>query len=114
MIPLRLSATALRWVFIWTILLSSFTTLIQALGMAGKGANLGLAALASVEIAAIAAFATERWRGWAALVLILVFATAFVASAVEGEFAGRFVYFAASAVFFQSVDRHKSQEQRFG
>ena len=114
MIPLRISTAAFRWVFVWAILLSSVTTLIEASGVTGETANGGIVVLASVEIVAIIAFATERFRGWAAVALIIVFAVAFVGSAIEGEFAARFIYFAASTIYLQGAERRFSQGQLLG
>ena len=114
LIPLRISTPALRWVFVWTILLSSLATLIQASGIAGGSPDRDIAILASIEIAAVIAFTAERWRGWAAVVLLLVFATACIVSAVQGEFAARFIYFAASTIFLQGADRRASQGQLIG
>lgn len=114
MIPFRISKTALRWVFVWAILLSSLTTLIQASGVTGSPADGDIVVLASVEIAAIIAFATERFRGWAAVALLVVFAVAFVGSAVEGEFAVRFIYFAASTIYLQGVERRPVLGQMLG
>jgi len=114
MILLRISTAALRWIFVWVILLSSITSLIQASGVAGGSTRVDVVALASVEIAAIIAFATERFRGWAAVALLIVFAVAFVGSAVEGEFGARFIYFAASTIYLQGSERRFSQGQLLG
>jgi hypothetical protein len=114
MIPLRISTAALRWIFVWVVLLSSVTSLIQASGVAGGSTRVDVVALASVEIAAIIAFATERFRGWAAVALLIVFAVAFVGSAVEGEFGARFIYFAASTIYLQGSERRFSQGQLLG
>jgi len=113
MMPLRLSTAALRWTFIVTILASSAQTLIAANGRSSP--SHAVDALAALEIAAILVFALGRSRHWAALILLLVFAFAFVASAVQGEFAARFVYFAASAVFLSRPDRPRQpMEPSFG
>jgi hypothetical protein len=101
-------------VFVWVILLSSITTLIQASGLTGGPTQGDIIVLASVEIGAIIAFAFERSRAWAAVALLLVFAVAFVGSAVEGEFAVRFVYYAASTIFLQGVERRFTQGQLLG
>ena len=114
MIPIRISTTALRWIFVWTILLSSLTTLLAAAGLMGDPPNSPIMLLASVEIAAIAAFATERWRTLAAVILVMVFAVAFFGSAFEGEFAARFIYFAASTIYLQGVDRRIVVGQTLG
>jgi hypothetical protein len=104
MISPRLSLAALRWIFVGTILLSSIQTLVQASGLA-RPASPAVAALASLEIVAIVAFTMKCWRRRAAVVLVLIFAVAFVGSAVHGEFAARFVYFAASAVYLKGSKR---------
>ena len=114
MIPLRVSLATLRWTFVATILLSSLITLIQASGSIGDAPNPAVMVLASVEIGAIIAFVSERWRGWSALILVLIFAIAFVGSAIGGEFALRFVYFGASAIYLQGGRRPTKREHAFG
>jgi hypothetical protein len=101
----------LRLIFVVVILLSSITSLIQATGATGLSPNGGVAVLASVEIAAIIALAIEPSRGWAAIVLLIVFAVAFVGSAFEREFAVRFIYFAASTIYLQGVEGRFSPGQ---
>jgi hypothetical protein len=99
MIAARLSLNAFRWIFVATILASSAITLIQSIGD-----SLAVASLATVEIMAACAFATDQWRRVGALILVLVFAVALALSAVIGEFAVRFFYFAASAIYLQGLD----------
>jgi len=100
---IMISTAALRWTFIAVILLSSLTTLAQASGLTGGSGNGDVVILASIEIAAILAFVSGYWRAWAAVALVVIFAIAFVLSAIEGEFAARFIYFAASAIYLQGV-----------
>lgn len=107
-----ISTRALRWTFVAAILLSSLTTLAQASGLAGGHWNGHVIILASIEVAAILAFISEYWRRWAAVALVVIFAIAFVLSAIEGEFAARFFYFAASAIYLQGVaDRRPATGQ---
>ena len=100
---LMISTAALRWAFVAVILLSSLTTLAQASGLTGGHGNGDAVILASIEIAAILAFVSEYWRPWATVALVMIFAIAFILSAIEGEFAARFIYFAISAIYLQGV-----------
>jgi hypothetical protein len=98
----RVSESALRLAFLLFILASSVQTLIKALS------NPPVVALATVEIAAAAALAVERSRRIAAVALVGVFAIAFVASALSGEFAPRFIFFAATALYLAGRDQQRA------
>jgi hypothetical protein len=94
--PLTLSTSALRWIFIAVILASSLQTLIAA--------EAPIAALATVEIVGVLAFASPRWRRAGAIILCVIFTIAFALSAASGEFASRFFLFAALAVYLAGLD----------
>lgn len=103
LMPTDISIRALRVTFVLTILLATVLTLVPASGLSGEAPNLPITLLASVELAAIIAFAFDRWRRAAALLLVLVFAAAFLMTALEGEIAARFIFFAASALYLQGT-----------
>ena len=113
--PIRISMDALRTTYILTILLSTLLTLVPASGLTGDEPNYPLTALAAVETVAIIGFAFESWRLLAALILVLVFVIAFVASAIfGGEIAARFILFGACAIYLQGPSsKARRKEQMF-
>jgi len=109
--PIRMSTSSFRTSFILAILLSTLVTLVEYSGALGGAAHLPVLALASVELVAIVAFAFERWRRIAAAVLFFVFVIAFVAAALQGEIAARFILFAASAIYLQGSARKVDRKE---
>ena len=109
--PFRLSTDAFRTTFVLAILLSTVVTLVEYSGALGGPPHWPVLALASVELTAIVAFAFERWRRLAAAVLFGVFIIAFVAAALQGEIAARFILFAASAIYLQGGARKVDRKE---
>jgi len=89
---------AYRVIFSTLIVVASLQTL------AGHPAH-HVVLLAAVEIAGalMLVWRTTQWVG--AAVLVVVFASAQVISAVEGDYPTRFLQFAASTVFIVALDR---------
>jgi hypothetical protein len=112
MTSFRLSTTAFRVIFVGFIVIASLQTLASAAGFTGQAPKGLIVALASVEIAAALAFMMERWRMAATLVLVLVFATAMALSAIAGELALRFVYFASTALYLSTNAGPQRQNQK--
>ena len=109
--PFRMSTDLFRTTFVLAILLSTVVTLVEYGGALGGAPQLPILALASVELVAIIAFAFERWRRPAAAVLFFVFVIAFVAAALQGEIAARFILFAASAIYLQGSARKVDRKE---
>ena len=110
---MTMSTRTFRWTFIWTTLLASSEALVRSLIEASRtvdALSLGMALISTFEIAAIIAFAVERFRPMAVPFLLAIFAIALAwSTVVEGSLAARFIYFGASVIYLQRPSRYGRQ-----